>query len=48
MTKTQAIKIQEMIESLCKREKVWYEVTKENRPNLGKIKIELSIKVDGE
>ena len=46
MTKAEAIEFQQKIAKTCEDSKAWFLITHENRPHLGKIKIEISIKVD--
>lgn len=46
MTKAKAIEFQNKLSKICEESGVWFLTTHENRPRLGKIKIEISIKVD--
>jgi len=48
MTKPEALNFKDKIKSLCQKEGIWHHVTEENRPKLGKIIIEISIKVDND
>jgi len=44
---SQAIKVEDSIRKLCEQQQgVWFTVSKEMRPELRMIKIEISIKVD--
>lgn len=46
MTKNEAILFINEIEKTCQEKGIWFCLTQEHRPLLGKIKIEISIKVD--
>ena len=50
MKKEEAIKFIDKLETECNNRAIWCEVTKENRPDLGKIvfKLEISVKITGE
>jgi len=48
MTKTEALEIEREIKDVCEKHRLWNHKTYENRPKLGKIIIEIWIKVDSD
>lgn len=46
MKKREALEFMEKLMALCKEKGIWHDVTQSNKPKLGHIDIEISIKVD--
>jgi len=48
MQASKAQGIKEQIIALCEGDGIWFDINEQNRPKLGKIIIEISIKVDND
>lgn len=46
MTKTEAIAFINQIEQICKEKGIWFSLTQDHRPYLGKVKVEISVKIN--